>query len=107
MKAEEIIIEQLRKGKNKAVTNRTLQEITNLSRREVSATVHALREQGMIICSDTHGYYIPSDTAELISGYNTLWKKAVSNLAALKTMRAEIKRRGVLSETAEAKGRQR
>jgi len=93
-----------RRGKENAVSNLTLQRITGSTRREVSAMIHALRQKGLIIVSDK-GYYIPVSNDELISGYNILWKRSVSMLSALKTMRAEIRKRGLLSETAEAKSR--
>jgi len=101
----EAIIEQ-RKGKQNAVSNETLQGMTHSTRREVSAMIHALRQKGIIIVSDK-GYYIPVSNDELISGYDILWKRSVSMLSALKTMRAEIRKRGLLSQTAEAKARER
>ena len=96
-----------KKGKENAVSNETLQGMTHSTRREVSAMIHALRQKGIIIVSSDHGYYIPQDSAELIGGYDILWKRSVSMLSALKTMRAEIRKRGLLSQTAEAKTRER
>lgn len=101
------ILELIGKGKENAVTNAQLQEIMHVSRREISAAIHELRAEGQMICADLHGYYIPQTDAELIAGYNTLWLKAVSNLAVLKPMRREIKRKDLLSLTAEAKARER
>lgn len=96
----------LKEGKEKAVTNADLQESLHLSRREISATMHQLRQSGHIIVGDNHGYYTPATDEELIAGYNNLWKKAVSNLAVLKPMRAEIVKRGLLPMTAEAMARE-
>ena len=94
------------KGKENAVSNAQLQEIMHVSRREVSKAIHELRASGQIIVSDTHGYYIPENSEELIAGYNNLWRTAVSILAVLKPMRSEIVRQGLLPQTAEGKARE-
>lgn len=88
-------------GKKNAVTNADLQQVMHVSRREISAAIHELRAEGMIICADTHGYYIPSTDQELIAGYDCLWKKAVNGLAALRAMRREIKSKNLYPLTAE------
>lgn len=102
----QVLKEILKEGKENAVTNADLQQIMHTSRREVSQMIHLLREQGSIICGDSQGYYKPQTDNELIQGYDVLWKKAVSNLAVLKAMRREIKKRNLLPQTAEATARQ-
>ena len=96
---------EIKQGKENAVSNAQLQETMHISRREVSAAIHALRAEGMIICAD-QGYYMPKDDAELIAGYDILWKRAVSGLSTLKSMRAEIVKRGLLPMTAEGKAQE-
>ena len=101
----QVLKETLKEGKENAVTNADLQQIMHTSRREISQMIHILREQGLIVCADSQGYFIPQTDNELIQGYDLLWKKAVSNLAVLKAMRREIKKRNLLPQTAEAKAR--
>ncbi len=50
------IKERIKAGKENAVSNCDLQQITNASRREVSKAIHELRASGQIIVSDSHGY---------------------------------------------------
>lgn len=100
------ILELIGKGKENAVTNAELQEIMHVSRREVSQAIHELRASGQIIVSDNHGYYTPNTEAELICGYDTLWKKSVSLLAVLKNTRREIKRKNLFPLTAEARAKE-
>ena len=87
------------------MSNAELQNLMHLSRREISAEIHRLREEGMIICADVNGYYIPTSNEELLAGYDNLWKKAVTGLAALRVMRREIKNRGLYMLTSEYKSR--
>ena len=98
--------EVIGEGKENAVSNNDLQQVMHTTRRGVSTVIHDLRAEGMIICAD-QGYYKPKDDEELIQGYDILWKRAVSSLSALKPMRAEIVKRGLLPKTAEGKARQR
>lgn len=94
-------------GKENAVKSKDIQEKLHLTRREVSQAVHDLRQKGMIVCSDSHGYYTPKDEKELVQGYNVLWGKAIGNLSVLKPMRKEVKKRGLYGLTREAQSRQR
>ena len=93
-------------GKENAVSNKELQKILNLPRREVSRLIHEARLNGAVICSNNHGYYAPANDQELIDGYDTLWKKSVHGLASQKAMRAEIVRRGLKALTYEAQVRE-
>ena len=102
----ESLIDLIPVGKEKAVKNADLQKQTNLTRREISKAVHDFRQKGMIICSDSHGYYIPKNEEELVQGYNVLWGKAIGNLSVLKPMRKEVKKRGLYGLTREAQSRQ-
>lgn len=92
----QVVADALGEGRENAVTNHDLQVMTGCSRREVSEMVHSLRIGGEIICSGNEGYFKPATDQELIAGYMTLWRKAVSNLSALKAMRREVKRKGLL-----------
>lgn len=103
----ELLRQLIPKGKENAVNNAYLQEVLHTSRREVSAAIHELRAEGHLICADNHGYYTADTDEELVTGYDTLWKKATSNLATLKSMRREIQRRNLLQLTAEAKAREK
>lgn len=99
--------EAIGEGRENAVSNNDLQQVMHTTRRGVSTVIHDLRAEGMIICATRQGYYKPKDDEELIQGYDILWKMAVSSLSALKPMRAEIVKRGLLPKTAEGKARQR
>ncbi len=83
------------KGKEKGISRDALAETLCIPVREVSSLVLKARLKGIIICSDSNGYYFPKNDIEALAFYNAERKRAITTLRSLKTVRSELKAKGV------------
>lgn len=89
------IMQHIPKGKENAVCRPKLADVLHTSKRNVSQLVLNARLDGYIIASDNDGYYIPITDEELENYYKMHRKRAIMELASLKTARREMVRRGL------------
>ena len=66
MKLDEKLLDILPRGSASAMSAPELQRALGLSdRRDVNSLVHRLRVSGVVILSNTQGYYLPENKAEI------------------------------------------
>ena len=90
------LLEILGEGKENAVSGSELAVLLNRSKREVSELVHEARTNGLMVVSDSCGYYVPKNDDEILACYNRLRKHSISQLASMKVFRKYLKARGLL-----------
>lgn len=73
------------------------------SERETRKHVTNARIAGEIIASDSEGYYIPTEAAEIAAYYRRHRKRAMTTLRGLKAVRKALRAAGV--DVAEIEGR--
>lgn len=95
------ILDYIPKGKKNAISNRELQTITHLDRRDIQRIIRAVRLKGVVICGfggRNGGYFIPETLDEVIVYVRTLKKTIISIIEALKPAEAYIAKGGVTDE---------
>lgn len=60
-----LLIDCIPTGKENAVKCSELAKIFECNEREISLSINALRNDGVFICSDSDGYYKPSDDEDI------------------------------------------
>ena len=83
------------KQKENGISRKDLAETLRISPRDVSRLVLMARLKGIIICSDSNGYYFPKDDAEALAFYNAEHKRAMTTLRSLKAVRSKLKEKGI------------
>ncbi len=81
-------------GEENAISCISLSIMCGLSERNTQSQVQKARRDGVIICSNEHGYFYPEDNEELRSFYRRLRCGALTTLSVLKNTRAELRKRG-------------
>lgn len=77
-------------GKESAVKQADLCHRCGLKSSELKKTVQAERRNGVLICSDSHGYYLPADRSETVAFYRATRAAAISRFETLRTFRAAL-----------------
>ena len=77
-------------GKQSAVKQADLCRRCGLRSSELKKIVQAERRNGALICSDSHGYYLPADRSETVAFYKATRAAAVSRFETLRTFRAAL-----------------
>lgn len=81
-------------GKRNAVLRRHLVTAWGVKDvRQVSRLISQMRKDGVIICADESGIYLPANTQEIEDFYYLMHERSLSLLSALKTTRLELLRR--------------
>lgn len=90
------LLEMMPEGKENAISGEELAILMNTSKREISELVHEARTNGIMVVSDSCGYYIPENDDEILACYNRLRKHSISQLSAMKVFRQYLKEKGLL-----------
>lgn len=88
------VLEKIPKGKEKAVSRKTLAELTGYSDRNIRDSIAQLRDLGYPICNfqDGRGYFLSDDMQDIKHQYEQERKRALQILKQLKIMRRMIKK---------------
>lgn len=81
-----MIYELLNVGADNAKTTQELADVLGIDARDVRKAVRNERLQGVPICSDKSGYYLPADENELKYTISRLYKIGRSNFAVAKVL---------------------
>ena len=92
---KEIVRSHLPSSEDEAIPMRALAITCGLTEREIRHEIHALRDEGELICASVKGYWITDDPTELMRYYKTAKSRALSTLANLKTIRRVVKAAGI------------
>ena len=89
------ILDYIPKGKKNAISNRELQTITHLDRRDIQRCIRAARLKGVLICGfggRNGGYFIPETIEEIIEYVRTAKKVINSIIESLLPAEAYLKK---------------
>lgn len=95
------ILDYIPKGKKNAISNRELQTLLHIDRRDIQRFIRAARLKGVVICGlggRNGGYFIPETLEEVIDYVKTAKKTIISIIEALEPAEAYIAKGGVLDE---------
>lgn len=94
-KSYSILLDYIGTGEGNAVSGDSLSIMSGLSDRERKFQIQKARKDGIIICSNEHGYFYPDNVEEIASFYKRLHNSAITTLTVLKTTRAELIKSGL------------
>lgn len=80
----------LNRGEENAVTARDLAAITGHSVREITAQIARERQAGAVILSSNKGYFLPSNTQELLHFVRTMDSRAKQIFLAARSAKAML-----------------
>lgn len=89
---KQIILNNLQKGRENAITSRELQTICRCGERVLRDTIRQMRLDGIVVISTTSGkggYYLPADSTEAQRYLQQEEHRARSIFAGLKAVRRE------------------
>ena len=89
------ILDYIPKGKKNAISNRELQTLLHIDRRDIQRFIRAARLKGVIICGfggKNGGYFIPETFEEIIEYVRTAKKVINSIIEALLPAEAYLKK---------------
>ena len=76
------IIECLSEGAENAVTGKELAKMLNCHERDITMSINALRKNGVLICSNGSGFFMPKGDEDI----KTLFAKCVAELPTWKKL---------------------
>lgn len=60
-----LVLSHFRKGKENGIHLQELEKITGLDNRALRKVIEVIRRNGVCVCSDENGYYLPANADEL------------------------------------------
>lgn len=77
-------------GRANAIHMKDLQRYSGLDNRRLRKVIELIRRDGVCVCSDEAGYYLPETAAELEKYIKRVERTAKSTFFTLKTARTEL-----------------
>lgn len=84
------ILEVLKKGEENAIHVQELADIFGTNITTIKKEIRRLRLEGILICSNTKGYFMPATRAEIEQYYKTWRKFALTCIRSLKAARKAL-----------------
>ena len=75
-----MIAELLKTGAENAINCSTLMEQTGHEKRTIYSLIERERDQGILICADTNGFYLPANQDEIDAFYHRYTAKSLKML---------------------------
>jgi len=94
-KSYEHVLKYIGAGIDNAISANTLSSMSGLSLRETEREIQKARIDGVIVCSNTQGYFYPENTMELSNFYKHYHSAAITTLTVLKHTRLELIKNGL------------
>lgn len=94
-KSYEKILKYLSKGEENATSLNELSTVCGYSERDTKHEVLRARKDGVIICSNAHGYFYPDSINDVWLFYKRYHASAMTTLTMLKHARAELVKNGI------------
>ena len=89
------LVKHIPKGKENAIKGAELQNIIKKDERQFYKMISEARQDGIIICADHTGYYIPNSPDEMIAYHAITRSKALTILKTLSATRRKLKDCGI------------
>lgn len=87
-----LVLSHFRKGRENGIHLQELEKITRLDNRTLRKVIEAIRRNGVCVCSDENGYYLPANADELERYIKRVNKTARSTFFTLQTARNELEK---------------
>lgn len=87
-----VVLSCFRYGRANAIHLHDLQRYSGLNNRALRKVIELIRRDGVCVCSDEAGYYLPETAVELEKYIRRVEKTAKSTFFTLKTAKAELKK---------------
>lgn len=94
-KSYKAIIKHISKGEDNAISLCDLSSLCGCRERETKLSVQKARLDGIIICSNEHGYFYPENLNDIWAFYKRYHSSALTTLTMIKHARAELVRNGI------------
>ena len=87
-----LVLSHFREGRENGIHLQELEKITGLDNRALRKVIEAIRRNGVCVCSDENGYYLPANVDELERYIKRVSKTARSTFFTLQTARNELEK---------------
>lgn len=86
-----LLIDYIPTGEENAVKCSELAKIFECNERDITSSINALRNDGIIICSSTEGYFKPSDNEDIKSFVRQMKHRVIEIQKAVKPAEEYLK----------------